>query len=271
MIHSRYLRCSGVASLLVLTMVLASCGGDDEGDDFTAKETTTTEAESTTSESEGTTTTSDDEASRDQSGTGPWAATAADLRGEVGTTREFDCPAGGEPGRVWGVNVYTDDSSVCTAAVQMGLITFDDGGSVTIEMLDGQDSYQGAEANGVTSIRYSSWGGSFEFPSATPLEVSSRIEWNASARDVAGATTDGTLTVDCPPDGTAGSLWGTDTYTDDSSVCTAAVHTGVITLADGGEVTFSMLPGEESYEGSTANGVTSNEYGAWSGSFRVDS
>jgi hypothetical protein len=32
-----------------------------------------------------------------------------------------------------------------------------------------------------------------------------------------------------------------------------------------------MLPGEESYQGSTANGVTSNEYGAWSGSFRIDS
>jgi hypothetical protein len=256
-------------ALVALGALLAGCGDDGGDDEFSATTSTTVSEESTTTDAD-TTTTAPEEESREQSGSGPWAATAADRRGEVGTTATFECPGGGEAGSLWGVNIYTDDSSVCTAAVQMGLITFEEGGSVTIEILEGQDSYTGAEANGVTSKRYASWGGSFEFPDATPLEVSQLVEWNASARELAGKP-EGTFTVDCPPEGTAGNLWGTGTYTDDSSVCTAAVHAGVITQDGGGEVTFTMLPGEESYQGSTANDITSNDYGSWSGSFRIDS
>lgn len=254
-------------ALLLAATLLTACGDDEEsGDSLSVEETTTTEAETTTTEE--TTTTAGDE-TREQSGSGPWAATASELRQQVGSTANFDCPAGGSAGRVWGVNIYTDDSSVCTAAVQMGLITFEEGGTVTIKIIEGQDSYMGSEANGVTSGRYTSWGGSFEFPDATPLEVSQRIEWNTSARDrVSGDEV--TYTVDCPPDGTAGNLWGTDTYTDDSSVCTAAVHAGAITLDDGGEVTFTVLPGQDSYQGSTANGVTSQDYGTWGASFRIE-
>ena len=49
---------------------------------------------------------------------------------------------------------------------------------------------------------------------------------------------------------------------------TAAVHAGLITLADGGQVTFRLTPGEESYTGSTANGVQSRDYGSWGASFQ---
>jgi hypothetical protein len=62
-------------------------------------------------------------------------------------------------------------------------------------------------------------------------------------------------------------VWGTDTYTDDSSVCTAAVHAGLITLASGGPVTFEMRPGLDSYEASTRNGIASRSWGVWSSSF----
>ena len=62
-------------------------------------------------------------------------------------------------------------------------------------------------------------------------------------------------------------MWGTDTYTDDSSVCIAAVHAGLITEDEGGRVVIEIAPGEESYTGSEANGITSTDYGSWSGSF----
>jgi hypothetical protein len=61
-------------------------------------------------------------------------------------------------------------------------------------------------------------------------------------------------------------LWGTDVYTDDSSICTAAVHAGVIP-ASGGDVTFVIEPGQEEYPASEQNGVTSSQWGSWERSF----
>ncbi|HLL52497.1 MAG TPA: LCCL domain-containing protein [Myxococcaceae bacterium] len=71
----------------------------------------------------------------------------------------------------------------------------------------------------------------------------------------------------CPPNGTTSSVWGTDVYTDDSSICTAAVHAGKFSLAAGGTVTIEIRPGQAAYVGTTRNSVTSSDYGSWSGSF----
>lgn len=65
-----------------------------------------------------------------------------------------------------------------------------------------------------------------------------------------------------------GSAWGTDTYSDDSSVCAAAVHAGEITFA-GGSATIEIRGGLDSYAGSARNGVTTQDWGAWAGSFVV--
>ena len=71
----------------------------------------------------------------------------------------------------------------------------------------------------------------------------------------------------CSPDGELRSVWGTDVYTADSSICTAAVHAGLIDAETGGGVTFEMVEGPESYSGSEANGVTSKDYGAFATAF----
>jgi len=63
-----------------------------------------------------------------------------------------------------GVDIYTDDSSVCTAAVHAGLITLAQGGRVVIEIRDGLEAYEGGAANGITTLEYASWPGSFVFP-----------------------------------------------------------------------------------------------------------
>jgi hypothetical protein len=67
-----------------------------------------------------------------------------------------------------------------------------------------------------------------------------------------------------------GSLWGTDVYTDDSSVALAAVHAGLLKAGERGLVQVTLLAGQNSYRGSTRNGVTSNSYGAWAGSYKVE-
>jgi hypothetical protein len=78
------------------------------------------------------------------------------------------------------------------------------------------------------------------------------------------------LTVTCPAKGQMSSrLWGTDIYTDDSSICTAAVHAGLINAASGGTVQVEGLAGQPGYRGSQRNGVGSRDYGGWTGSFAV--
>jgi hypothetical protein len=94
------------------------------------------------------------------------------------------------------------------------------------------------------------------------------IAWSEDARSL-GSEVGMTFVVTCPGDGTFGSLWGTDVYTNDSSVCTAAVHAGVITQADGGTFVVTLSEGLDSYKSTSRNGVTSSTYGFWNGSFSV--
>ncbi|MEZ5708538.1 MAG: LCCL domain-containing protein [Blastomonas sp.] len=81
--------------------------------------------------------------------------------------------------------------------------------------------------------------------------------------------TGATVTCYCPQSAvrSGGTVWGSDIYTDDSSICRAARHSGAVD-ANGGNVTFTMMPGQQSYPGSTRNGVATNEYGSWNSSFR---
>jgi hypothetical protein len=77
-------------------------------------------------------------------------------------------------------------------------------------------------------------------------------------------------TVTCPAgcDSTSGTIWGTEIYTDDSSICVAALHMGVIDDM-GGEVLVTYADGQSSYSSSELNGITSSEYGEWGTSFTV--
>ena len=116
---------------------------------------------------------------------------------------------------------------------------------------------------GFVNLTNSQW---LTLDDATGAEVAPDVVWSTAAAEYRGS--DGLLvTYDCPPDGVLGTVWGTDVYTDDSSVCTAAVHAGLITEVEGGEVVIEISAGLEAYEGSTANGVTTSAYGSWSGSF----
>jgi hypothetical protein len=77
-------------------------------------------------------------------------------------------------------------------------------------------------------------------------------------------------TIQCPAGcGESGSgVWGTDIYTNDSGVCEAAIHAGVITN-EGGLVAVTYVEGQDSYTGSERNGITTSDYGSWGGSFSV--
>jgi len=77
---------------------------------------------------------------------------------------------------------------------------------------------------------------------------------------------DGTATCTCAPEAATGAVWGSTTYTTDSSICAAAVHAGAVPAA-GGPVTESPAEGCTFYKGTTANGQTSSAWGAFATSF----
>lgn len=77
------------------------------------------------------------------------------------------------------------------------------------------------------------------------------------------------FSVSCPSNcAEGGSLWGSDTYTGDSSVCRAAIHAGAIPRA-GGTVMVRVDPGRPAYRGSVHYGVRSSDYGSYASSFTV--
>lgn len=94
-----------------------------------------------------------------------WSATARAHRGEDGRRFQYRCPADGDVGSVWGTGVYTDDSSICTAAAHAGRITVQGGGTVTIQIAGGRRSYRGSTRHGVESSDYDEYPGSFRFVS----------------------------------------------------------------------------------------------------------
>jgi LCCL domain len=69
---------------------------------------------------------------------------------------------------------------------------------------------------------------------------------------------------------TDGQVWGSDVYTDDSHLATAAVHAGLVKSGESGIVKVTILPGQGSYTGSTANEVTTEGWDQWDGSFKLE-
>src|SRR5258707_741734 len=99
-----------------------------------------------------------------------WETTAQGMTGDAGTTFTLVCPSGGSLHSVWGSDIYTEDSSICTAAVHAGLITVERGGTVTIELRPGREVYGTSQRNSVTTGAYGRFGRSFVFKS----EINSR-------------------------------------------------------------------------------------------------
>jgi len=204
-----------------------------------------------------------------------WSANAAQHRGHHGRLIRINCPANGRAGSVWGSGPYTDDSSICTAAVHRGFISVATGGHVVVAVRPGMSAYVGTKQHGVTSSSYAKWHGSFivisgvpHTPVVTPHPGATTITWTRSAAAMRGSNGQVASFV-CPANGRVGSVWGTHLYTDDSSICSAAVHAGVITATSGGVVNIEIRSGAASYAPSTHNGVRSQKWARWQGSFIV--
>lgn len=188
-------------------------------------------------------------------------------RGDIDEIYYFEV-TGSDMGSVWGTDIYTDDSNLATAAVHAGVLEPGESDIVAVTILDGEEAYTGSEQNGISSWDYGPWSGSYAVEELTGnYEIAAAADPGnlVSYRDQTGESFSFLVTGS-----DEGSVWGTDIYTDDSNLATAAVHAGVLSVGETGVVIVTILPGQESYEGSTWNNVTSWDYGVWSGSYMVE-
>ncbi len=90
-----------------------------------------------------------------------WYKSAETYRDKIGQRFTFACPAADYIGhRLYGTDIYTDDSCICIAGVHAGAIP-SSGGLVTIEIRGAQNSFQGSNRNGAVSNSFGGWPGSF--------------------------------------------------------------------------------------------------------------
>lgn len=168
-------------------------------------------------------------------------------------------------GPVWGTDLYTGDSGLCRAAVHAGVIPAG-GGEVTVLRDAGRQLYFGSSRNGIRSGDYGAYVDSIRFagaapPAAGPEPCPTRLSINRELPMPFTCLCSAARAMH------EGPVWGTDIYTDDSGLCRAAVHAGVITAA-GGLVTVERTAGRQLYTGSSRNGIRSSDYGAYSDSIR---
>jgi hypothetical protein len=105
-------------------------------------------------------------------------------------------------------------------------------------------------------------------PNQEDTEDITPIAWSTTAAGFKGEGGQ-TYTFQCPKGGAAQAVYGSDAYTDFSSICTAAVHAGIFSLADGGKVTVEYRAGRSIYGSTLRNDITSNTSGENARSFVV--
>jgi LCCL domain len=70
---------------------------------------------------------------------------------DQGKTYSCACPALGEPAIIYGSDIYTADSNICTAAVHAGARQRSSAGSVTLQTIASPQVFKGATRNGIKS------------------------------------------------------------------------------------------------------------------------
>ena len=189
-----------------------------------------------------------------------------------GASLHCRCPVGPYRRQVWGSYYYGPDSGLCAAALHAGVIG-PNGGPILARVAPGRSYYVGKARNGIISqplggqlrtVTFDGANDQVEFGRAGhPLcqfkfSVYSAVE---RQRGVTCRCLRGHFGFD-------GRVDGSGPYTSDSSICAAARHAGEL-RADDGLLDVTSSPGRDRYQGSTRNGITSEEWSYHSESMTV--
>lgn len=89
-----------------------------------------------------------------------------DKNENIGNNYTFDCQPAEDDlihPPIWGTNIYTLNSGICSTAVHAGLITQKQGGKITVKILEGQEFYTGSDNHNIVSQDHRSTDMSFTF------------------------------------------------------------------------------------------------------------
>ncbi|XP_042584597.1 cysteine-rich secretory protein LCCL domain-containing 2-like [Cyprinus carpio] len=185
----------------------------------------------------------------------------------------YNCPANclNKKGKVWGTLYYDVQSSICRAAIHYGIID-NNGGLVDVTRKDNFPFFVKATKNGVESFSKYKPGNAF---TVSRVEEQT-IDCYTTVAEICPfkASTSHCPRVFCPANCiNEPSYWapvvGSNIYGDGSSICRAAIHSGVI-KASGGYVDLLALDKRKSYTGTLKNGIQSeSKTNTEGGSFRV--
>ena len=195
-------------------------------------------------------------------------ANMTNFRGNTGSVHTYQV-TGTNDGSVWGGanGIYTDDSKLSTAAVHAGLLRVGETATLKVVVVKGQSSYQGSTSNGIKSNDYGAWHGSYRFESAANTNISTAPSNMTAYRGNNGQVYTFKITG-----ANSGNVWGgaNGIYTDDSALGAAAVHAGKVGVGEEAIIRVRVVGPQSSYQGSTRNGITSKDYGAWTGSYSFE-
>jgi hypothetical protein len=167
---------------------------------------------------------------------------------------------------VWGTDIYSSDSPICIAAIHAGVLQAGRPGLVTIVVASGADTFTGSARNGVTTKDYGPNTTSYTFDRTG---APGQLDWFTTGLGIPETFT-ASIFVACPGGGAMTSqIWGSDVYNEDSSICTAALHAGLITRANGGNFFVTRDTGLKNYDAVDRNGVKSTVWSGGKASFKV--
>jgi hypothetical protein len=190
---------------------------------------------------------------------------------DLGKVFSYNVTGATTGGAIYGSDVYVPGSTLSMAAVHAGVLKEGQRGVVKVTVLAGRQSYAATTRNGITSNAFAASTVSFKVGRAHGfLPRTGYGKVLADPGTLSGYRGQDGKTYLFEVTGRADqSIAGTDIYTDDSALATAAVHAGALGIGQTGVVRVTILAGQASYTGSTRNGVTSGAAGNYPGSYRV--
>lgn len=230
----------------------------------------------------------------------PCPTNARAITADPGDTHRVRCPANCKGPLVWGSDIYADDSAICVAARHAGAYDGSQDTTITIEFLPGQKGYRGSTQNGITTFHWGTWPRSFRVQTqdddsasslrarhaatpmvAAPAQAETPPPSKAEGRrnqavdcSLRGDELPGEVgarrTIRCPSGCNDESVWGEGPYTDDSSVCAAAIHAGAIPEDEGGLVRVHTEGPLRNAKANKAHGIQTQAWRFWPRSFRIE-
>jgi len=197
---------------------------------------------------------------------GPWPLWAGPVEadpcpvrfseGDARAGKPCHCSPTAIKGAVWGTQTFTPDSSVCRAAMHVGLIG-PKGGRIEYRATKGCPTYAKRSRNGVQTGSHTAHPESYYFPAVQSGRCGGQVQGTPCPTNFFTiAHSSGDLVCGCDASMVMGRVEGDGVYTAESPICTAAVHAGAIKDGEG-QVRIRRAQPCHRVGGVTRNGIPS--------------